>query len=252
MGEALLQLVETEPVEEKALTIADQAKAVKVFDSATYTAAGVLWKSIGDMIKEVKETFDPICDATHKAHDAATKKRSKYLDPLTAAYKSVKGLMSAYDQQQEAIRQAEQRRLEEIARKEEAERRRVELERLEAERKAEAERLLEAAAAAEKAGNNDQAEELVSEAIIVNSDAVMEAAAIQAEPVYVPPVVIPRAVPKMAGGPVYRTVTKFRIDNAALIPRQYLVPDMVKIGGVVRALKQAANIPGITVYEERC
>lgn len=224
-AEAALKLVETEPVEEKALTIVDQAKAVKVTDSATYTAAGSLWKAIGDMIKEVKDTFDPLCEAAHITHKKAVEKRAKYLDPLTTAQKAVKGLMSAYDTEMEKARQAEQRRLEEISRK-----------------AAEEEALLAAIAAEEEAKRNGATKE----------EAKQEAEAIISQPVYVPPVVIPRAVPKMQGGPVYRTITKFRIDNEALIPRAYLVPDMVKIGGVVRALKQAANIPGITVYEERC
>jgi len=65
-AEPALKIVETEPVEEKALSIVDQAKAVKVTDPETYTAAGSLWKSIGDMIKEVKDTFDPICEAAHR------------------------------------------------------------------------------------------------------------------------------------------------------------------------------------------
>jgi len=224
MGETALKLVETEPVEEKALTIVDQAKAVKVTDAETYTAAGSLWKAIGEMIKEVKDTFDPICEAQHLAHKKAVEKRAKYLDPLTAAQKSVKQLMSSYDLEQEKIRQAEQRRLEEIARKQ-----------------AEEQALLDAIAAEEEAKRNGATKE----------EAAQESAAIMEEPIFVAPVVIPKAVPKMQGGPVYRTVTKFRIVNEAIIPRQYLVPDMVKIGGVVRALKNQANIPGIEVYEER-
>lgn len=224
MGEAALKLVETTEVETKAMTIVDQAKAVKVTDSQTYTAAGMLWKTIGDMIKEVKDTFDPICDAAHKAHKAAVEKRSKYLDPLTTAQKSVKGLMSAWDAEQERIRQAEQRRLEEIARKE-----------------AEEQALLEAIAAEEEAKRNGATKE----------EAAQEATAIMEEHVYVAPVVIPKAVPKMQGGPVYRTVWKARIVNERLIPREYLTVDMVKINGVVRALKAQTNVPGVEPYEER-
>lgn len=225
MGEAALKLVETTEVETKAMTIVDQAKAVKVTDSQTYTAAGMLWKTIGDMIKEVKDTFDPICDAAHRAHKAAVEKRSKYLDPLTTAQKSVKGLMSAWDAEQERIRQAEQRRLEEIARKE-----------------AEEQALLEAIAAEEEAKRNGATKE----------EAAQEATAIMEEPVYVAPVVIPKAVPKMQGGPIYRTIWKARIVNDSLIPRQYLSVDMVKINGVVRSLKGQTNIPGVEPYEERC
>lgn len=223
-AEAALKLVETEPVEQKALSIVDQAKAVKVTDAETYTAAGSLWKSIGDMIAEVKATFDPICDAAHKAHKAATEKRAKFLDPLTAAQKSVKRLMADYDAEQERIRQAEQRRLEEIARKAEEDR-----------------RLAEAIAA----------EEAAKAAGATKEEAAQEAAAIIEEPVSVAPVVVPKAVPKIQGGPVFQTRWSFEIVNENLIPRQYLTPDMTKIGGVVRALKAQANIPGVRAYEKR-
>ena len=93
--------------------------------------------------------------------------------------------------------------------------------------------LLAEAAAAEAAGDKE------------------EAAAIISAPTYVPAVILEKTVPKMAGGPVYRTITKFRIVDVNLIPRVYMVPDEVKIGGVVRALKRATDIPGIEVYEER-
>jgi hypothetical protein len=242
----------TQAVETKALTIVDQAKAVKIIDAKSYTIAGLLWKNIKDMMKEVADTFDPIIEKAHSAHKEALAKKAIFYGPLEAAYRSVKGLMSAYDAEQERIRLAEQRHLEEIARKEEAERRRIELERLEAERKIEEARLLAAAEAAQVAGDKQQAEDMVTAAIAATENARQEAAAINAEPVYVAPVVIPKTVPKMAGGPVYRTIWKFRIIDAAKIPRQYLIPDDVKIGQIVRALKKESNIPGIEPYEERC
>lgn len=220
-----MSLVETTPVEEKALSIVDQAKAVKIVDNQSYVAAGGVWKAIGDMIKEVKDTFDPICDAAHKAHKQAVEKRSKYLNPLTSAQRSVKGLMAAYDAELERIRREEQARLEAIARKQ-----------------AEEEALLAAIAAEEEAKRNGATKEEVAE----------ETAAILETPVTVAPVVIPKAVPKMQGGPVYRTIWKAKVINERLIPREYLVPDMAKINGVVRSLKGAANIPGVQVYEERC
>jgi hypothetical protein len=215
MSEAALNLVETNEVESKALSVVDQAKAVKVVDVESYKFAGELWKGIGDMIKEVKATFDPICDAANKAHKAATAKRASFLDPLESVYKNVKRLMSDYDAEQERIRREEEARLREI------------------ERQAEEERRLQEAIALEAQGEQEVAE------------AVMEA------PVYVAPVVLPKSTPKLQGGPVYRTVTKFRVVNELIIPRQFLVPDMVKIGGVVRALKNQANIPGIEIYDER-
>lgn len=223
-AEPVLKLVETEPVEEKALSIVDQAKAVKVTDASTYTAAGTLWKAIGDMIKEVKDTFDPICDAAHRAHKQAVEKRAKYLDPLAAAQKSIKGLMSAYDAEQERIRREEQARLEAEARKKEEER-----------------RLQEAI----------EAEEALRAQGATKEEVAQETAAILETPVIFAPIVIPKTTPKLQGGPVYRTIWKARIVTESLIPRQYMVPDMVKINGVVRSLKAQHGIPGVEAYEER-
>jgi hypothetical protein len=152
-------------------------------------------------------------------------KRAKYLDPLAGAQKSVKGLMSAYDAEQERIRLAEQRRLEEEARK-----------------KAEEQALLDAIAAEEEAKANGATAEQAKE----------ESAAILETPVYVPPVVLPKSTPKLQGGPVYRTIWKFRIIDRFKIPPQFMVPDEVKIGQVVRALKAQHGIPGVEAYEERC
>ena len=73
--------------------------------------------------------------------------------------------------------------------------------------------------------------------------AVVEAASLAPAP----GVVLPKTAPKTANR---RMVPKFRITNEALIPRQYLKPDDVKIGGVIRSLRGAANIPGVTYYEE--
>lgn len=224
MAEPALKLVETEPVEEKAVTIVEQAKAVTVKDSETYTAAGALWKSIGDMIKEVKDTFDPICDAAHKAHKAAVEKRSKYLDPLTLAQKSIKKLMSDYDAEQDRKRREEQRIIEERLRKEEEER-----------------RLMEAIAAEEALKAQGATQEEVAQ----------ETATILEAPVTVAPVVLPKSTPKLEGGPVYRTVWKFRIKDANLIPRQYMIPDEKAIGAVIRSSQGRISIPGVEPYEER-
>ena len=260
MAEAALKLVETEEVETKALTIVDQAKAVKVVDAQTYTAAGMLWKSIGDMIKEVKDTFDPICEAAHKSHKAATEKRAKYLDPLTTAQKSVKSLMSDYDAEQERIRKAEEERLRKIEEERIAEERRKEQERLEAERKAEEERLLAEAVAAEERGDKETADILTEATATTSENIRQEAAALAQEPIYVPPVVVPKAVPKMAGGPVYRTVWNAEVtDLKALcmavatgkVSINAILPNETFLRQQAVSLKNTMNIPGVRAYEKR-
>ena len=259
-AEPALKIIETEEVEAKALTIVDQAKAVKVIDAKTYTAAGMLWKQIGDMIKEVKDTFDPICEAAHRAHKAATEKRSKYLDPLTSAQKSVKQLMAAWDAEQERIRKAEEERLRKIEEERIAAERKAEQERLEAERKAEEERLLAEAEAAEKRGDKETAEALTN-AAVESSEQINEViASVAAEPIYVAPVVVPKSVPKMAGGPVYREVWAAEVvDIKALCmavatgkaSTECVSGNMVALNRMAVALKGTLNIPGVRAYSKR-
>ena len=76
-----------------------------------------------------------------------------------------------------------------------------------------------------------------------------EAQAILDEPDFVPMPTVKADIPKVDNR-LFRKVWKFRIVDEGQIPRQYMTPDMVKIGGVVRAMKGVTNIPGIQVYEE--
>lgn len=232
MAEAALKIVETNEVETKAVDIVEQAKAVKVIDSASYTTAGLLWKNIGEMIKEVKDTFDPICDAAHKAHKAATEKRAKYLDPLTIAQKSVKQLMSAYDAEQERIRREEEARLAEIARKEEEER-----------------LLAEAILAEEEAKRSGATAE----------EAAQEAQAIIEGPVYAPPPIVPKATPKVQGI-VYREVWSAQITDIKALclavaqgnaSPECVMGNMPVLNRMATALKKTLNIPGVQAVSRR-
>lgn len=242
MAEPALKLVEeTEAVETKALDIVGQAKAVTVTDVVTYEAAGLLWKQIGQMISEVKSTFDPICEAAHKAHKAATEKRAKFLDPLVAAQKSVKGLMSKWDEEQERIRLAEQRRLEEEARK-----------------RAEEEALIAAIEAEEEAKRNGATAE----------EAAAVAEMVMYEPVPIAPVVVPKATPKLAGGPVYQyrwsaRVTSIRKLCGAVVggASEELVMGLAKnaqgditspsLNQMAVALKDTMKIAGVEAVQRR-
>lgn len=214
MGLALKITPEINEVESQALTIPEQADTLMITDSVTYTRAGEFWKEIRAMRGKVAATFDPLVKQAHELHRETLAKKNEIDRPLEAAEKKVKRLMADYDREQERKRREEEDRLREIARKQEEERRLAE------------------ALAAEAAGEKEEAE------------------AILEEEVYIPPPVVPKATPKVEGVS-FRTAWKFRIVNESAIPRNYMVPDTVKIGGVVRAMKSATNIPGVEVYEER-
>ncbi len=70
------------------------------------------------------------------------------------------------------------------------------------------------------------------------------------EPLIVAPPVLETEVPKMKGMS-FTTVWKFEVVNVSELPREYLMPDERMIGGVVKALKDKTQIPGIRVFSEQ-
>ncbi len=56
--------------------------------------------------------------------------------------------------------------------------------------------------------------------------------------------------PLKLAGLAKRTFWRYVIIDAERIPREYLMPDKVKIGQVVRAMKSTSNIAGIEAYPE--
>ena len=61
--------------------------------------------------------------------------------------------------------------------------------------------------------------------------------------------VIAREVPKIAGIKT-RTVWKYRIVDAAQIPREYMIPNEVMLGNVARSTKGAVKVAGVEFYSE--
>jgi hypothetical protein len=61
--------------------------------------------------------------------------------------------------------------------------------------------------------------------------------------------VIRTDAPKIAGQSV-REVWMFQIEDASLIPRQYLMPDEKKLGQLARMMKAEAKLPGVRFYSE--
>ena len=69
------------------------------------------------------------------------------------------------------------------------------------------------------------------------------------EPVFVPPPIVEKTVPKIAGQTM-REDWDFEIINEALIPREYLMLDLVAIRAAVKSQKNRTNIAGIRVIKK--
>lgn len=200
-------------VEAEAHDMERHAIALPVNDDETNLTAGEFLVAIRGLRRRIDETFDPVIGAAHKAHGAAIAAKKRHADPVDAAERIVKRKIADYSLAEESRRREEEARLQAAARVREEDARLAE------------------AVLLEQAGESALAESVI------------------AAPVVVAPVVLPP--PPKVHGVSTRTTWNFRIVNPAIIPRDFLTPDLGKIGGVVRALKGYANIPGVEAYEDR-
>lgn len=204
----------THELEVKEAAITERAKGLRIVTADDYRLGADYLREINGLRKEINATFDPIIEANHKAHKESLAQKKRHEEPLVVAERAIRGALAAYDSEQDRIKREEERRLQEAARKEEEERR------------------LQEAVELEQSGDKAQAEAVI------------------AAPVYVAPVVLAKETPKVEGVS-FRETWRFEIVDETKIPREYLTADEKKIGGVVRALKGAANIPGVRVYAEK-
>jgi hypothetical protein len=235
------------------------ARAVGIVITTTgeYADAADVLKGIKAFAKEIEEArkaaVSPLNEVVKGINDA-------YREPATRAAKAEKALkkaLLAYEQEQERQRQereaelrrqqaAEQAKLrQETEAREAAERERAR----KAREKAEA-----AAKAAAEAGRAERAEAILEQARIAEAARVTAAAA-EAEAKREAAAMMPQAIvvhqePPKVPGLSRRKVWKFRIDDVTKLPPEYLIANEKRIGAVVKALGEDANIPGVTVYAE--
>ena len=221
------------------------AQAGKIATPDQLEQAGSDLKVIKGLQKQVEDKRTAI---TKPLNDALKAVNDLFRGPavwLADAETALKGKMLGYRQEQERKAAEEQRRQEEIARKE---RERLAAQAAEAERKAreEAEAKRRAAEVAEAAGRAAEAAKLRAAAEAREAAAATKAEGIRERAASVVAPLVVADIPKVAGQSV-RETWGFVITDAALLPREYTMPDEKKIGAVVRALKGQTNIPGVKV-----
>lgn len=205
------QTPEVKEVTTLALTIPDQARQLVIASNEDYVRAGALLVAIKGIRKKINDTFKPIKQKMDAAKQEVLDQERAADKPLVEAEEIIKPRLAAWNKEQERIRQEEEMRLQEIARKEEEERR------------------LKEAILAEQSGDKEEAEAIIN------------------TPIQAPPVVVQKTTPKVAGVS-FRENWDFEIINENLIPRQYLMPNMIAIRAVVKGLKNQTNIPGVKVF----
>lgn len=206
-----MELVTTDAQKEVG-TALEQAQAFVIKSNEDFALVDAHCAGLLALKKKVEGDFKASKESTYAAWKAVVAQEKGHLDGIDEARRIDKTKMDAWTRHLEAERQAEEARL-----------------RAEAQKRAEDEAIARAQAM-NAAGQKEEAEAII------------------AAPVEVAPVIVPKTAPKAST--VMRKVPKFRIVDASKIPREFMTPDEKKIGAVVRAMRYAANIPGIEVYEE--
>lgn len=102
---------EIEIIEERALTVPEQAQAVTIQSNTDLEAADslmALWKTIE---KQVHDAFDPMVETAHEAHKKAVAQRKLYLDPIERGRAILKPKMVAWVTEQERLRKIKEQEI---------------------------------------------------------------------------------------------------------------------------------------------
>lgn len=213
------------PQVKEGLALVRVARSIQVLTVEDREYASETGRQIAGISKWFTNFVKPMKEAAAAAHKAICTQENSVIEPLEGAKKYLSSQIGAFDQRIENERREEEARLREKLR--------IEAE-AEAKKQSE-EQALTDAIALEAEGDSQGAAAVLNNPVPVN--------------VYVPPVILPSVVPQTKG--VVSTKNyKFRITNADLIPREYMVPDEKAIGQIVRALRDKTKIPGIEVYPD--
>lgn len=220
--------VTQEEIENKSLTLYEQASNLVIKDQESYAAAGEVGKALKALEKQITDFFEPMRVKAKEAYDMVLAKKNEELAPVAEAMAMVRKTMNVFVQEQERIRQERERKL----REEEQERARKERERLEKQ-----------AAKAEEKGQDEKAEDLRE----------------KAEQTYAAPVTVAPTIDKnvktSAGNIVQSKEIKVEVTDMKAFLRaiveQNVNPTMVSIGaGPLKAWVKAnglENFPGLHI-----
>lgn len=188
------------------------ATALVISDNETYTKADQFCVALKGLEKEIIGDFAESKSAASLAHKTICAQEKAHLDKCVPPRTLIKQKMSAYADAQEQLRREEEDR-----------------QRIEAQKRADDE-ALEAAQLAQAAGRTE------------------EAAALLESPAPAVTVFVPKTTPKAST--VLRKIWAFRVVNANLVPRQYLMIDEPALRKQAAATGNAVQVPGIEFYQK--
>jgi hypothetical protein len=202
-----IELVESK-AEQEMSAIMSKAAAFVVNDEQTYVDADQIINEVRGKVKVLEPELQPMKETATRAWKAAVALWKKYIDDPLEACKTLDRKRYAWKQAEDRKRAAEAERLRQIELKKQAD-----------ERLALATRMAEA-------GMAEQA------------DKIIDAPAAPVE------VAAPVKVDKPEGQS-YVENWQATVVDASLVPRDFLMPDMVAIGKYAKLMKGKASMPGV-------
>lgn len=205
----------------EALALPSNAEALVVRDQQTLNVAKAYLQDVKRLQAEIAATFDPHIKKAVEAHKGLLAEKRRFTAPLDRAEEILKPKIGRYlyELDQERLRAARERQL------------------AEEKAKAKAEEIV------------DQAHDLIENGHAIAADSVVEDGFKEVQAIKAAAPEIPPAAE--ADGVQLRTTWEFEITSEAELPREYLKPDLTRIGQVVRALKDQAKIPGVRTFPKR-
>jgi hypothetical protein len=212
LAQSTLVLRDSKPIDDRVTVSVAQTQAVTVTDARSYALAGEHLQGLAALEKEIEAYFRDDKSRAYQLWQSQCKKEKAALTLVQAAGQRLRGERQTWKAEQDQLqREAEREAARQAQQQEQA-------------------RLLEEAALIE-----EQQPELAA--------AIVEEAISAPAPVVVLPSVVPKDLPK-------RTLYKWRVVNAAMVPRDYLVIDETRLTRYAAAMKGAARVPGIQFYTE--
>lgn len=204
---------ELEELKTESLKYPTLVQDVRITDAISFSMANDWAKTIKARIIEIKEKFSEPKAKAFAAHRAITKFESDTLAPLEDALKKINAELSRWHNEQEALRKAEAKRLQDAA------------------DKAAEDAKLEHALKAEQAGQSAVAEKILGSPVLT-------------------PMVKVAPQPKAEGLSFSETwgVDETCIVNANLIPRNFLIPDIKTLNALAKSQKGNFNVPGVKPF----
>jgi hypothetical protein len=220
--------METTELERQVNNFVGIAGAYRAIDQGSLAKASELLLAAKELETKIKDFFAPLKAKAHATWKEICNTENQELWKLKPVIDALSRSIASYKAEQERKRR-------------EAELERI---RVEQEKKRLEEEALRKAMEAENRAKAEK-DEAACQAAQAEADRILAQAADEEKKI-APASIVPEA-PKTKGLAM-RENWDFEIVDEAAIPREYLIPDEVKIRKIVKAMKDKTNIPGIRVF----